>query len=95
MTQTTEKNETTQTASIYEQLNEMGIEMDNHQSDMYVPATPEVMAVIQAAHAEDPTIMYSTFEDLRTGDTWVDLPFQYEPHWEQKQSQREHVAPSM
>ena len=82
--------------SVYERLMETNASTDNHLSDLYIEATPEVMAVLNDIKKDDPTIMFSTFDDLQTGRVWVDLPFQYEPYWEDKQRQEERTtnAPS-
>lgn len=82
--------------SAYQRLIETGAPIDNHLSDLYIEATPDVMAVLNDIKKDDPTVMFSTFDDLRTGSVWVDLPFQYEPYWQDKQRQEERAtsAPS-
>lgn len=55
--------------------------ISNHESDLYVPVTPETMAV----KAEFPTIKPRTFWSQIDNCAYYEYPFQYEPYWERKQ----------
>lgn len=72
--------------SLYDLLVEADAQMDHHQSDLYVKATPETLAIIEKAKADDPSIFSSKFIDQESGETWIDLPFQYAPYWDEKEA---------
>ena len=63
--------------SVYKALVEMGADVDNHESDLYVKKTPEVDSLLQ----EYPDIRGTTFRSQSDGEIWYDLPFQYDPWW--------------
>lgn len=63
--------------SIYDRLKEAGLELDHHESDLYVRATPEAYKLT----AGQPN--RSTFRDSK-GALWIELPFAYQPFWEGK-----------
>ena len=66
--------------SIYTDCIEAGIEVANHASDLYVPDTPEVRAILKKHNSKN----HSTFRDNITGNIWLDVPFCYDPYWEAK-----------
>lgn len=64
--------------SIYQQLKDAGIPIDNHESDLYCLKTPESAAIVRAwEHAG----IVTTFISQIDGKVWYDLPFAYEPFW--------------
>ncbi len=65
--------------TLYQELVANGIRVDNHYSDLYVPATPEVQ-VILALHPQNRK-QATTFVCQVTGDVWYDVPFAYDPFW--------------
>tara|TARA_Y100000310_G_scaffold293007_1_gene322243 strand:+ start:342 stop:566 length:225 start_codon:yes stop_codon:yes gene_type:complete len=71
-------------ASIYHEFEALGVEMSNHESDLYVRPTPEVKAIIERRRAEGETLNVSHFiADDGTG-SWMELPFRYAPFWDKK-----------
>lgn len=64
--------------TIYEQLTAAGCEVDHHESDLYVRATPEARAILRAANSGAEA---RAFTCQRSGATWVDIPFAYDPFW--------------
>lgn len=72
--------------SLYARLREAGIEMDHHESDLYVLATPESLAVIEAYEAEEgssPTNRTAFLSDVDRR-RFYELPFHYDPFWERR-----------
>ncbi len=61
--------------SVYERLKALGVPMSNHESDLYVKATPEA---IEATKNEANRRFFTSQID---GTLWIDLPFRYEPWW--------------
>jgi hypothetical protein len=64
----------------FQALKAAGCEMDNHESDLYVRATPEALAIVKASGWT-----YETFRHQVTGQLWLDVAFAYEPWWERRQ----------
>lgn len=62
---------------IYAALKAAGCELDHHESDLYVKATPEAIRLT----AGEPNRSFFTSHD---GSRWIDLPFKYTPFWERK-----------
>lgn len=69
--------------SIYEALKKAGCEIDNHESDLYVRATPEArntIAVYREKNKGHPfCVDYFTGTD---GLGWLEIPFLYDPWWQ-------------
>ena len=65
---------------LYEKLVALSVEVDSHESDMYVPATEETSSLIE---------QYEFYNDVKIfeskdGSKWFDLPFVYLPFWQSK-----------
>jgi hypothetical protein len=54
-----------------------GIQIDSHESDLYIKGTPEAFAIVKRTGAS-----YSTFRSNIDRETWIDVPFAYLPWWE-------------
>ena len=65
------------TFNLYKELVEAGVEVDNHESDLYFPKT-EVSVEIVRRYPNKHNI--TTFE--RDGEIWCDAPFAYDPWWD-------------
>ena len=63
----------------YHALLELGVPIDNHESDLYAEATPEALAIVKASGWS-----WSTFTNQITGTLWIDVPFAFEPFWAAK-----------
>jgi hypothetical protein len=61
-----------------------GIEIDHHASDLYVPDCPTARAIL-ANHARHDVKQFTDLTSNPDGETWLDIPFMYEPFWEGKQ----------
>lgn len=66
--------------TLYQDIIAAGIEHDSHESDLYVPMTPAVNRIL----AHHNISHFRTFRCERSGDLWVDIPFQFDPWWESK-----------
>lgn len=67
--------------SIYQELLAAGIELDHHQSDLYAKATDVSREIVQRYQFAS---IVTTFRSNIDGSQWFDIPFAYEPYWEQK-----------
>lgn len=70
--------------SLYRRLKDAGCELDHHESDLQVRATPEALAIIKAYEDEGGFTNKRQFVSQTDGTPWIDLPFHYEPYWDQK-----------
>jgi hypothetical protein len=66
--------------SIYKELLDAGVEMDHHESDLYVKVTPKSREILTAYGRRYAEVFISEIDGL----CWYDLPFAYEPFWEKK-----------
>lgn len=62
--------------SIYNELKKLGVQIKSRYSDLYAPATKEVVAVLKSRGA-----YYETFMNQVEGGLWVDVPGAYTPYW--------------
>ena len=74
---------TDQPKSLYQILVAIGAEIDSHASDLYVKSTPRSIGLVQLSEKN-----YSTFKSNIDGETWIDIPFAYDPFWEMKLKQQ-------
>ena len=65
----------------YKALKALGVPMDSHESDLYVRATPEAVALVKASGWS-----HMFFQSQIDGQTWIDVAFAFEPFWEAKVS---------
>lgn len=61
--------------TIYQQMQNLGVEIAHWQSDLYVPVTPETTELVQAYKFR---ANVSTFRDQITKTRWYDIPFAYD-----------------
>ena len=67
-------------ATLYERAKAAELEMDNHESDLYLKDTPEARRIVgewQAATGIDGSITYFRCD----GAQWIDIPFMFDPFW--------------
>lgn len=67
--------------TIYEELLAAGIQVSNHESDLYCPVTPESRALVRKHK-----LMVTTFINQVEGGTWYDIPFAYDPFWARRRA---------
>lgn len=65
--------------TIYDALKVAGCELNNHESDLYVKATPEARRVLTGFPNVHPLPFHSSID----GALWFDLPFMFAPFWDQ------------
>jgi hypothetical protein len=64
--------------SAYRLAAEMGLEIDSHYSDLYVPYNQELLDSVHPDQRRNATVFRSN------GKPWIEFPFAYEPFWEKK-----------
>ena len=67
--------------SIYLQLKEAGVQLDNHESDLYALVTDESKRILQSYKYKS---QVTTFKSEIDKKLWFDIPFAFEPYWERK-----------
>lgn len=70
--------------SLYTDLMDAKVTVDNHYSDLYALATPEAVATFRKW--EQPLRFFRSQID---GQIWLEAPFMFEPYWDAK---RRHVV---
>lgn len=70
------------TISLYAELIAAGVEIANHESDLYYPVTPETTAILQRHPLERQCT--TTFIHQLHGQRWYDTAFAYVPWWESR-----------
>ena len=71
------------TETLYTLLVAAGCDIDHHESDLYVRATPEADAIIEAwqiKHGVNREVFRSAIDHSK----WYDIPFAYDPFWSKK-----------
>lgn len=69
-------------ASLFEAVQAAGLEYDHHETDLYLPATPEALALLACFPLNDSNAEH--FRSAIDGSPWIDVPFAYLPAWEAK-----------
>ena len=70
--------------SIYEELKNAGVPLDNHESDLYAKVTPESREIVRKYY-KLPTVSVHTFRSQIDHELWYDIAFAYTPWWEERQ----------
>lgn len=68
--------------SLYTDLVAAGIEVSNHESDLYFPSSPESRAILFNYDLESKNA--TCFRSNIDGKTWIDVPFAFDPFWEKR-----------
>jgi hypothetical protein len=63
----------------YAELMAIGAQIDHHESDLYVEATPETIKLVKSSKW-----FYTTFRNQIDHKLWLEIPFAYLPFWDQK-----------
>jgi hypothetical protein len=71
-------------SSLYKDLKAAGCELDSHESDLYVKATPEALAILAEWGGNHGRHSAEFFRHQVTGETWIDIPFAFDPWWDAK-----------
>ena len=67
--------------TIYEKLKTANVPMDNHESDLYAKVTPESTELLRTYQFKG---QVHTFKSQIDNALWFDIPFAYQPYWENK-----------
>ena len=65
--------------TLYKDLKVAGCEMDSHESDLYIRATDTARRIL-SEHNQPASLFYSE----RDKSLWFDVPFAYDPFWENR-----------
>ena len=65
--------------SPYQRLIAAGVVIEHYKSDLYCPKTAETTAILKS-------VSKSVFVNRRTGTPWYDVPFTYDPFWEDRKN---------
>lgn len=68
--------------SLFSRIVQAGIPYDSHESDLYLPDTPEVRAILADFPLERGNA--TRFRSLVDGTPWLDVPFAFMPYWEER-----------
>lgn len=70
--------------NIYKAALELGVEIDNHESDLYIPVTTETRNLVHMYEYRQNVTVFTSQID---GKPWFDIPFAYEPWWQNAANQ--------
>ncbi len=70
--------------TLYRAITAAGIETDNHESNLYFPATEESRAILDRFPRQKANA--TTFHSPGTPGYWFDVSYAYDPHWEKGDS---------
>ena len=71
---------------LFEAVKAQGIAYDNHESDLYVEATPEARALVAQYECRGNV---TGFRHQVTGRPWLDVPFAFSPWWDARREKAE------
>jgi hypothetical protein len=63
---------------IYQQMIDVGAEIDNHESDLYIKVTPSTRQIVDDYQFKGNV---TTFTSQVDGCQWFDIPFAFKPWW--------------
>jgi len=67
--------------SIYTELKEAGVPLDDNRSDLYAKVMPESKVIVDAYEFK---VNVSVFVSMMDGDKWYDIPFAFDPFFDAK-----------
>ena len=76
--------------TLYDTIKAAGIEHSNHESDLYLPDTPEVLAILENFPLQKGNAQ--RFRNQITKTTWIDVPFAYTPWWDRRMKHNAGIA---
>lgn len=68
--------------TLFDAIKSEGIPHDSHESDLYLPDTPQVRSILDKFPLQKSNA--TRFRNEVQGGTWIDVPFAYQPFWEAK-----------
>ena len=72
--------------NIYEEMINAGVQIDHHESDLYVPVNDVTTAIIARYDYKDNVTKFRS--SIEPHDMWYDIPFAYQPYWDKKRADR-------
>lgn len=70
--------------TLYEELKAAGVEIGNHESDLYFPVTEATTAILHKPEHRANYEITTTFLNNITHTLWYDVPFAFAPWWERR-----------
>lgn len=67
---------------LWDEIVKQNIQHDHHESDLYLPVTPETARLVSQYDYHDRA---TTFVSQVDGKVWYDIPFAYDPFWQECQ----------
>lgn len=67
--------------NIYKAMKKAGVEIDHHEGDLYVPASPAALKIVADYKWR---CNVTEFTSAKDGTRWLDIPFAYSPHYQGK-----------
>jgi len=67
--------------TLYEQAKELGVEIGSHESDMYIPVTPDTQELINNYRFKSQVSRFISNIDSKL---WFDVPFAFTPWWDKR-----------
>jgi hypothetical protein len=69
-------------ADLYAIAKRMGLNVDNHASDLYIEATPSAQGLIKSFQQKYSVNLNVTFFQSQLDHKyWIEVPFYYSPFW--------------
>ncbi len=81
--------------TLYAELKAAGVEVANHESDLYFPDTEETRAILDRHPLQKNNAQRFTNQAApNKGERWIDVPFAFIPFWEKVQRRARYDAMS-
>jgi hypothetical protein len=71
-------------SAVYKRMKKLGVRMDSHESDLYVPVTPETTEAIEELTDSGAMTVEVTRFRSHDGTEWYDIPFAFDPWWQER-----------
>lgn len=71
--------------TLYQELIAAGVEVSNHESDLYCPVTEQTTALLKK-HDKTMATKFRNQRPPNVGQWWYDVPFAFDPWWEARAS---------
>lgn len=80
--------------TLFQSIREAGIPYTNHESDLYIKATPETRAILSRFPLNKANATgFINQAAPHKGELWLDVPFAFDPFWESKMKASHHENP--
>lgn len=70
---------------IHAEAVKLGVKIGAHESDMYLPVTPETSRLVEQYEFKGNVKMFTSQID---GKKWYDIPFAYQPYWDRVEGRK-------